>query len=86
LLTANAETLRTSSAADSHADRTGVVDIAAVKQATIRSLQRSTMRCASPKKAKRQRVETEKQLVACETELKQALTGARARTEPARPT
>jgi uncharacterized protein YaaN involved in tellurite resistance len=61
------------------------VDIAAVKQANDALIATIDDALRIADEGKRQRVETEKQLVACEAELKQALTGARARAEP-RPT
>jgi len=81
LLTANAETLRTSSAQIRTQIERGVVDIAAVKQANDALIATIDDALRIAEEGKRQRVETEKQLVACETELKQALTGARARSE-----
>jgi uncharacterized protein YaaN involved in tellurite resistance len=83
LLTANAETLRTSTQQIRTQIERGVVDIAAVKQANDALIATIDDALRIAEEGKRQRVETEKQLVACETELKQALTGARARAEPA---
>jgi uncharacterized protein YaaN involved in tellurite resistance len=80
LLTANAEALQTST----HVIRTqverGIVDIAAVKKANdalIATID-DAMRIAD--EGKRQRIEAEKQLAACETELKQAIAAARSGT------
>jgi uncharacterized protein YaaN involved in tellurite resistance len=86
LLTANAETLRTSSAQIRTQIERGVVDIAAVKQANDALIATIDDALRIADEGKRQRVETEKQLVACEAELKQALLGARARSEPPRAT
>lgn len=79
LLTANAETLRSSTQAIRAQVERGVVDIEAVKQANdalIGTID-DTLRIAD--EGKRQRAEAEKQLVACEAELKAALVAARAR-------
>jgi uncharacterized protein YaaN involved in tellurite resistance len=80
LLTANAEALQTST----HVIRTqverGIVDIAAVKKANdalIATID-DAMRIAD--EGKRQRIEAEKQLAVCETELKQAIAAARSGT------
>src|SRR5215475_6588601 len=83
LLTANAETLRNSTQEIRTQIERGVVDIAAVKQANDALIATIDDALRIAEEGKRQRVETEKQLVACETELKQALTGARARAQPA---
>lgn len=82
LLTTNAETLRGSTQAIRTQMERGVVDIAAVKQANdvlIATID-DALRIADD--GKHQRAEAEKQLVACETELKQALIAARSRTRP----
>jgi uncharacterized protein YaaN involved in tellurite resistance len=80
LLTANADALRTST----HAIRTqverGVVDIAAVKQANDSLIATIDDALRIADEGKRQRTEAERQLVACESELKQALGAVRART------
>jgi uncharacterized protein YaaN involved in tellurite resistance len=81
LLTANAETLRTSTQAIRTQAERGIVDVAAVKQANdalIATID-DTLRIAD--EGKRQRSEAEKQLVACEHELKQALISARSRAQ-----
>lgn len=79
LLTANAETLRSST----HAVRTqverGVVDMAAVKQANDALIATIDDALRIADDGKRQRAEAEKQLIACESELKQAVLAARAR-------
>jgi uncharacterized protein YaaN involved in tellurite resistance len=79
LLTANADTLRTSTQAIRTQIERGVVDIAAVKQANdawIATID-DALRIADD--GKRQRIEAEKTLIACEAELKQALSAAKAR-------
>ncbi len=79
LLTANAETLR----ASTHAIRTqverGIVDMAAVKQANDALIATIDDALRIADEGTRQRVEAEKQLVACEAELKQAIVDARRR-------
>lgn len=82
LLTANAETLRTSTEAIRTQVERGIVDIAAVKQANDALIGTIDDALRIADEGKRQRVEAEKQLVACETELKQALLGSRSRTAP----
>jgi uncharacterized protein YaaN involved in tellurite resistance len=82
LLTANAETLRASTQAIRTQVERGIVDIAAVKQANDALIGTIDDALRIADEGKRQRVEAEKQLVACETELKQALLGARSRTAP----
>ena len=89
LLTANADTLRSST----HAIRTqverGVVDIAAVKHANDALIATIDDALRIADEGKRQRVEAEKQLVACEAELKQTIIAARMRlrqSASARPT
>ena len=83
LLTANADTLRSST----HAIRTqierGIVDIAAVKQANDALIATIDDALRIADEGKRQRAEAEKQLVACEAELKQTLVAARQRTRQA---
>jgi uncharacterized protein YaaN involved in tellurite resistance len=79
LLTANAETLRASTQAVRTQMERGVVDIAAVKQANDALIATIDDALRIADDGKRQRVEAEKQLVACESELKQAMLGARSR-------
>jgi uncharacterized protein YaaN involved in tellurite resistance len=84
LLTANAETLRSSTQTIRTQVERGVVDVAAVKKANdalIATID-DAMRIAD--EGKRQRVEAEKQLMACEAELKQALVSARSRSQAGR--
>jgi uncharacterized protein YaaN involved in tellurite resistance len=79
LLTANAEALRTSTQTVRTQIERGVVDIGAVKKANdalIATID-DAMRIAD--EGKRQRADAEKQLVACEAELKQAIIAARSR-------
>jgi uncharacterized protein YaaN involved in tellurite resistance len=79
LLTANADALRTSTQAIRTQVERGIVDIAAVKQANealIGTID-DTLRIAE--EGKRQRADAEKQLAACEAELKQAIVAAHAR-------
>jgi uncharacterized protein YaaN involved in tellurite resistance len=85
LLTANADTLRTSTQTTRTQVERGVVDIAAVKRAndTLIATIDDALRIAD--EGKRQRAEAEKQLAACELELKQALTAARQRTRAVPP-
>jgi uncharacterized protein YaaN involved in tellurite resistance len=77
LLTANAETLRSSTQAIRTQVERGVVDIAAVKQANDALIATIDDALRIADDGKRQRVEAEKQLMACETELKRALLAAR---------
>jgi uncharacterized protein YaaN involved in tellurite resistance len=79
LLTANAETLRSSTQTIRSQVERGVVDIAAVKRANdaLISTIDDALRIAD--EGKRQREEAEKQLVACEAELKQTILAARMR-------
>jgi uncharacterized protein YaaN involved in tellurite resistance len=81
LLTANAETLRSSTQTIRTQIERGVVDVAAVKKAndTLIGTIDDALRIAD--EGKRQRAEAEKQLAASETELKQALVAARARAQ-----
>jgi uncharacterized protein YaaN involved in tellurite resistance len=83
LLTKNADTLRTSTQAIRTQIERGVVDIAAVKQANDALIATIDDALRIADDGKRQRVEAEKQLIACEAELKQALSAAKARTAPA---
>jgi len=80
LLTANADTLRTSTQTIRTQVERGVVDIAAVKQANDALIATIDDALRIADDGKRQRTEAEKQLIACEAELKQALTAATART------
>ncbi len=80
LLTANAEALRTSTQTIRTQVERGVVDIAAVKQANDALIATIDDAVRIAEEGKRQRVEAEKQLVACEAELKQAIVAARARS------
>jgi uncharacterized protein YaaN involved in tellurite resistance len=82
LLTANAETLRTSTQTIRTQVERGIVDIAAVKQANDALIATIDDALRIADDGKRQRVEAEKQLVACESELKQALVAARTRVTP----
>jgi uncharacterized protein YaaN involved in tellurite resistance len=85
LLTANADTLRTSTQAIRTQIERGVVDIATVKQANDALIATIDDALRIADDGKRQRVEAEKTLIACEAELKQALSSAKARTpQPAR--
>ena len=79
LLTANADPLRTSTQTIRTQLERGVFDIAAVKQANASLIATidDSLRIATD--GKRQRIEAEKTLIACEAELKQALTAAKAR-------
>jgi uncharacterized protein YaaN involved in tellurite resistance len=90
LLTANAETLRSSTQTIRTQIERGVVDIAAVKQANDALIATIDDALRIADEGKRQRVEAEKQLVACENELKQAIVSARSgrgtrAAEPRRP-
>jgi uncharacterized protein YaaN involved in tellurite resistance len=83
LLTANADTLRSSTQTIRTQVERGVVDIAAVKQANDALIATIDDALRIADDGKRQRAEAEKQLIACEAELKQALTAAKARPVPA---
>jgi uncharacterized protein YaaN involved in tellurite resistance len=83
LLTQNADTLRTSTQEIRTQIERGVVDITAVKRANDALIATIDDALRIADDGKRQRVEAEKQLIACETELRQALLAAKARTEPA---
>ncbi len=85
LLTANADALRTSTQTIRTQVERGVVDIAAVKQANDSLIATIDDALRIADEGKRQRTEAERQLVACETELKQALVAAKARTALPRP-
>jgi uncharacterized protein YaaN involved in tellurite resistance len=79
LLTANAEGLRTSTQAVRTQIERGVLDIAAVKQANDALIATIDDALRIADEGRKQRIEAEKQLVACEAELKQALVAAQAR-------
>lgn len=85
LLTANAETLRNSTNVIRTQVERGIVSIEALKQANdalIGTID-DTLRIAED--GKRQRAAAEQQLLACETELKQALVAATARVQASTP-
>jgi len=82
LLTANAETLRTSTQSIRKQAERGVVDLSAVKQANDALIGTIDDALRIAEDGKRQRAEAERQLAACEVELKQALVAARDRTRP----
>jgi len=79
LLTANAETLRTSTQAMRQQIERGVVDAAAVKQANDALIATIDDALRIAEDGKRQRVEATRQLEACEAELKAAMVAARGR-------
>lgn len=81
LLTANAETLRTSTQTIRTQVERGIVDIAALKQANDALIATIDDALRIADDGKRQRVEAEKTLAQCEAELKQALVSARARAQ-----
>lgn len=85
LLTANAEALRTSTQQIRTQVERGIVDVAAVKQANDALIATIDDALRIAEDGKRQRVDAEKQLAACEAELKQAIVTARARVGGARP-
>lgn len=80
LLTANADTLRTSTQAIRTQIERGVVDIAAVKQANDALIATIDDALRIADDGKRRRADAEKQLIACEAELKQALIASKTRT------
>ncbi len=80
LLTANADALRTSTQAIRTQVERGIVDIGAVKRANDALIATIDDAVRIADEGRRQRVEAEKQLAACEAELKQAIVAARART------
>lgn len=82
LLTANAEALRTSTQTIRTQVERGIVDVAAVKKANDALIATIDDAVRIAAEGKRQRVEAEKQLAACEAELKQAIVAARAGTPP----
>ena len=79
LLTANAETLRTSTQAIRTQAERGIVDVAAVKQANDALIATIDDALKIAEDGKRQRAEAARQLEACEAELKGALIAARDR-------
>jgi len=83
LLTANAETLRTSTREIRTQIERGGVDIESVKRANDALIATIDDALRIADEGRRQRVEAERQLLACETELKQALVSGRARSEAA---
>ena len=85
LLTANAEALRSSTQTIRAQVERGIVDITAVKKANDALIATIDDAVRIADEGKRQRVEAEKQLAACETELKQALVAARSRNRPTLP-
>jgi len=85
LLTANADALRTSSESIRTQIERGIVDIAAVKRANDALIATIDDALRIADEGKRQRADAEKQLVACETELQQALIAAHTRTPTAAP-
>ena len=85
LLTANAETLRTSTQAIRTQAERGIVDISVVKQANDALIATIDDALRIADDGKRQRADAEKQLQVCEAELKQALTAARSRTAQSSP-
>jgi uncharacterized protein YaaN involved in tellurite resistance len=85
LLTANAETLRTSTQAIRTQAERGIVDIAVVKQANDALIATIDDALRIADDGKRQRADAEKQLQVCEAELKQALVAARSRTGQSSP-
>lgn len=80
LLTANADALRSSTDAVRTQVERGVLDIEAVKQANDSLIATIDDALRIADEGKKKRAEAEQRLIACETELKQALTAARART------
>lgn len=80
LLTSNAEALRTSTQSIRSQVERGIVDIAAVKAANDALIATIDDAVRIAAEGKKQRAEAEKQLAACEAELKEAIVAARART------
>jgi uncharacterized protein YaaN involved in tellurite resistance len=80
LLTANADALRTSTQTIRSQVERGIVDIDALKKANDALIATVDDAVRIAAEGKRQRVEAEKQLAACEAELKQAIVAARSRT------
>jgi len=85
LLTANADALRGSTQAIRTQVERGIVDIGAVKHANDALIATIDDALRIAEEGKRQRVDAEKQLAACEAELKQAIVAARSRAGGARP-
>ena len=83
LLTANAEALRTSTQTIRTQVERGIVDMGALKKANDALIATIDDAVRIAAEGKRQRVEAEKQLAACEAELKQAIVAARSRTAAA---
>jgi uncharacterized protein YaaN involved in tellurite resistance len=81
LLTANAETLRSSTEAIRTQIERGVVDIEAVKLANDALIGTVDDALRIADEGKRRRAEAEQQLIACEAELKAALVAARTRAK-----
>jgi uncharacterized protein YaaN involved in tellurite resistance len=86
LLTANAEALRTSTQTIRTQVERGVVDVEAVRKANDALIATIGDALRIADEGKQQRADAEKQLMACEAELKTALVAARGRTPPARGT
>jgi uncharacterized protein YaaN involved in tellurite resistance len=84
LLTANAESLRTSTQSIRTQVERGIVDITAVKAANDALIATIDDAVRIAAEGKRQRAEAEKQLAACETELKQAVVAARSASRSGR--
>jgi uncharacterized protein YaaN involved in tellurite resistance len=85
LLTANAETLRTSTQAIRTQAERGILDIETVKKANDALIGTIDDALRIADEGKRQRADAERQLVACEAELKQALVSRRQRAgQPSR--
>jgi len=80
LLTANADALHTSTKTIREQIERGIVDVEAVKQANNSLIATIDDALRIADEGKLQRVEAEKQLIECESELKQALMAAKART------
>jgi uncharacterized protein YaaN involved in tellurite resistance len=81
LLTANAETLRTSTQTIRTQAERGILDIETVKKANDALIGTIDDALRIADEGKRQRADAERQLVACEAELKQALVSARQRAD-----
>jgi uncharacterized protein YaaN involved in tellurite resistance len=79
LLTANAETLRTSTQEIRTQVERGIVDMAAVKQANDALIATIDDALRIADDGRRQRAEAEKQLAACESELRHAVLAGRKR-------
>ncbi|HSK08867.1 MAG TPA: toxic anion resistance protein [Vicinamibacterales bacterium] len=79
LITANAETLRSSTQEIRTQVERGIVDMAAVKQANDALIATIDDALRIADDGKRQRADAEKQLAACESELRQAVLAARKR-------